>query len=253
MTNIQYTNATELTPVLDKGFVQLLDTMPKLRNDNVINSSNFTNLDSAVVAAARASYGNELKGRLQDIKLLRYLIEHEHSSPLEQVIYQFRIKCPLMVLGHFVRHRTARLNVQSFRYVEAKEDEFYIPKEWRFQDKENKQKSYASSQNEIAVMSNEITDYILALDLHIEQSIRLYKKLLRLGVAKEQARLFLPANAQYTTFIYQMDLRNLLHFLHLRLGEGAQWETRQYAQAMLEYVKDKNPMTVQIYRQLGKL
>lgn len=72
-----------------------------------------------------------------------------------------------------------------------------------------------------------------------------YKRALEIGVAREQARLFLPAFALYTTVIWTVDLRNLLHFLNERLAKNAQSEIRQYAKAVFEIASYLAPKTIE--------
>lgn len=113
-------------PVLDKGWVEVLSV---------------TGSDLHIVNVARTSRLGESKGEEADKKLLFYLMEHSHSTPFEFGIMIFRLKAPLMVWQHILRHRMASYSLQSYRYVEAEADEFYIPDTWRLQDSQNKQGS----------------------------------------------------------------------------------------------------------------
>ena len=114
-------------PVLDKGFVRLVDYMGG---------------DERIVQAARVSYGSGTKTVREDKGLINYLMRHRHTSPFEQVGLTFHAKMPIFVARQWVRHRTARLNEISARYS-IMEDEFYVPsEEWvRFQSESNKQGS----------------------------------------------------------------------------------------------------------------
>ena len=81
---------TEIS-VLDKGFVKLVDIMPKkYENPNL-------KCDESIVRAARVSYNQASKGTERDIKLVEYLVKHSHMVPLESVVFQFQIKCPIFV------------------------------------------------------------------------------------------------------------------------------------------------------------
>src|SRR6476660_6470014 len=112
-------------PVLDKGFVRLVDYMGG---------------DERIVQAARVSYGAGTKSYRQDRGLIHYLIRNEHTSPFEQVVLTFHCKMPVFVARQWVRHRTARLNEISGRYSVMK-DEFYVPDidQMRGQNEDNKQ------------------------------------------------------------------------------------------------------------------
>jgi len=96
--------------------------------------------DHTIVESARVSYLSESKGNVADKKLLKYLLFHRHTSPFEMVEFAFRVKAPIFVLRQWLRHRVAEYNEWSARYSELRE-EFYIPTQWRVQDKRNKQAS----------------------------------------------------------------------------------------------------------------
>lgn len=212
-------------PVLDKGFVELQDMMGD---------------DLAIVNAARTSYLGDSKGEDKDKKLLFYLMEHRHDGPFEFVQFRFRIKAPVIVWWQFVRHRLMSYNLQSGRYVEYDENEFYHPDSWRLQAKVNKQGSEGALEH-----PDELNDL---LEQHYAQSYALYEKAIEQGVAREQARLFLPAFALYHTGCVSVDARNLLHFLKLRTAPDAQWEIRQVALAIQEIVQEALPWTFEAYQ-----
>ncbi|OQY49039.1 MAG: thymidylate synthase (FAD) [Anaerolineaceae bacterium 4572_78] len=207
-------------PVLDKGFVELIDMMP--------HPSLGVHGDLAIVNAARVSFLGESKGDGQDKKLLFYLLQHSHTSPFEQVEFKFRIRAPLVTWWHLVRHRTAHLNMQSGRYTSFQENHFYIPEpyQWREQSSSNKQ----GSGDYIDETKGEQLSHTLIS--HCVHGFELYEQALAIGVAKEQARLFLAGFGVYYTGVWKIDCHNLIHFLQLRLGKDAQYEIRVYAQAI---------------------
>lgn len=205
-------------PVLDKGYVQLLDFMP--------HPLTGVSGDLAIVNAARVSFLGESKGDERDKKLLFYLMEHKHGSPFEMAVFKIRIKAPLMVMHHWVRYRLQSLNAQSGRYTEAKEDEFYIPTVWRKQSTNNKQ----ASDGEIeAIDGSWLSD---ALETQFNEGYSWYQRALEMGVAREQARLFLPAFAQYSTWVVAINARSLMNVFEQRLSADAQMETRAYAEVI---------------------
>ncbi len=214
--------------VLDKGFVELQDVMGD---------------DLAIVNAARVSFLGKSKGAERDKKLLFYLMRHHHTSPFEMVEFKLRLHGPLVVFWQLVRHRTAHLNLRSGRYTPFEEDEFYVPDVWRRQSEDNKQ----ASEGEInAANGEELT--ALLID-HYEAGFKLYQQALAAGVAKEQARLFLPGFSVYYTAIWKIDAHNLMHFLRLRMAEDAQWEIRQYANTIYEIFKEVLPWTAEAFEQ----
>lgn len=216
--------------VLDKGFVELIDSMPK------------ENMDLRVVQCARTSFNGTIYNDERDYKLLKYLIEHKHLSPLEHCKFTFRIKAPIVVLRQWMRYRTGVFSEISYRYIEVDDDDFYIPSQWRFQSESNKQGSSDK------ILPTDEWEHKLLLGFlkdMIDFGYTSYKRALEIGVAREQARLFLPAFALYTTVIWTVDLRNLLHFLNERLAENAQWEIRQYAKAIFEIARHLAPKTIE--------
>lgn len=190
--------------------------------------------DLDVANAARVSYGKvsyEVSDR--DKKLIKFLMEHNHSSPFEHNQLSFRIKAPIFVARQWMRHRINSYNEISYRYVKV-DTKFYIPKKWRYQDTENHQSSFGGFSDE--AMTEE---YKKAIEACWDS----YNKMLEAGVCREQARAILPV-ATYTEFIYTCNLQSLMHFMKLRLGHGAQQEIRQYAAALLRLALPHFPVSL---------
>jgi thymidylate synthase (FAD) len=200
--------------LLDKGWIELQDVMGD---------------DLAIVNAARVSFLGESKGDDKDKKLLFYLLNHRHTSPFEQVEFKFRVHAPVVTWWQWVRHRMWNFNAQSGRYVAFEENAFYTPTVWRKQSPSNKQASLGELTPEEGAPLTE------ALIHHYEQGYQLYEKALAMGVAREQARVFLPGFSVYYTWVCKVDAHNLMHFLHLRMAEDAQYEIRVYARAIYEH------------------
>ncbi|WP_234554156.1 FAD-dependent thymidylate synthase [Thermus caliditerrae] len=210
-------------PVLDKGFVRLVDAMGN---------------DRAIVQAARVSYGKGTKTVREDAALIDYLMRHRHTSPFEMVEFKFHVKAPIFVVRQWFRHRTASVNEISGRYSVLKE-EFYEPQAWRKQARRNKQGSEGELSDEEAS---------LLLKGVEREAYQAYQTLLEKGIAREMARMVLPLNL-YTEFYWKQDLHNLFHFLALRLDPHAQWEIRQYAKAIAEIVKAHVPLAWQSFEE----
>ena len=199
--------------------------------------------EATIVNAARVSFGKiktEIDAR--DEALLEYLIANRHTSPLEHLVFTFSIHCPLFVRGQWHRHRTWSYNEISRRYTEI-DLEFYTPSMIRSQAETNRQ---ASLEAEVAD-AKEIQAMIAKQNA---DSLALYNTLLDKGVCREQARGVLPQNMM-VTFWGTVDLNNLLHFLSLRDSEHAQWEIRQYAQAIKQLIKPIIPHVAGYYESKG--
>jgi len=214
-------------PVLDKGFVRLVD---------------YLGGDQRIVQAARVSYGDGTKTIRQDKGLIEYLISHQHTSPFEQVILTFHCKMPVFIARQWIRHRTARLNEISGRYS-VMADEFYIP--------EKDQVLYQSKSNRQGRAGDEVPDQIKQKVLDIltdgqNLAYREYEKMINEGIARELSRINLPLSL-YTQWYWQIDLSNLFHFLKLRMDYHAQWEIRQYANAMADITKAVAPLAYKAF------
>lgn len=198
-------------PVLDSGFVSLLDYM---------------GTDARIARAARVSYVTG-KTKSDDEKLIRYLMTHGHWSPFEQVQFTFHIKLPLFVKQQLDTYRAAHRNAMSYRYCEVP-DEFYVPDldRMRLQHTTNKQLSGQPMETAEAVHA------LMGIREATARAYSAYDALLKSNLAREVARLVLPQNA-YTQEIWTIDLRNLMNVLNQRLDAHAQYEIREYAKALL--------------------
>jgi len=214
-------------PVLDKGFVRLVDYMGG---------------DQRIVQAARVSYGEGTKTVREDAGLIDYLLRNDHTSPFEQVVFTFHTKMPVFVARQWVRHRMARLNEISGRYS-VMSDEFYVPapEDVAEQSPDNKQGRMAEP------MSSERAEKVRqTIDAVHQQAYTGYKTLLEDGTARELARVVLPLS-MYTEWYWQIDLHNLFRFLKLRMDSHAQKEIREYAFVMRDLASKVCPMAFESF------
>ena len=198
--------------------------------------------DDRIVQSARVSYGSGTKSFREDKGLINYLLRNEHTSPFEQVVFTFHTKMPIFVARQWVRHRTARVNEISGRYSVMK-SEFYVPSEEdvAFQSTDNKQ---GRSTEEIpAELKQKV---ITMLQDEQEKVYEGYTELLEENVARELARINLPLSL-YTEWYWQMDLKNMFHFLKLRMDEHAQKEIRVYADMIHDLVSKVCPIAMEAF------
>lgn len=209
-------------PVLDKGFVRLVDYMGG---------------DSRIVQSARVSYGEGTKTVREDGALIDYLLRHQHTSPFEQVILTFHVKLPIFVARQWIRHRTARVNEISGRYSIMK-NECYVPAsgDVAFQSTDNKQ-----GRSEESVSPETVEAVRSAMKTAQDSSFEAYEGLIEQNIARELARINLPLST-YTEWYWQIDLHNLFHFLRLRCDAHAQKEIRDYADVMLDICRKVAPL-----------
>lgn len=219
---------------LDHGFVRLVDVMPREVTDQGDKTA-----DGAIVQAARVSYGEGTKTINEDRGLIRYLMRHSHTTPLEMVEFKFHCKMPIFVARQWIRHRTANVNEVSARYTEMK-DEFFIPEELRKQSATNKQGSDGGFRR-----VDELS-YIGRIENVSKECYNAYGHMITAGVAKELARVVLPVNL-YTEWYWKIDLHNLLHFLALRCDSHAQHQIRVFADAMLSLITPIVPLAIEAW------
>ncbi len=211
--------------------------------------------DLSVVNAARVSFGSE-KSKVdeKDIKLIRYLMNHNHSSPFEHCLITFKFTVPLFIRSQHHRHRTWAYNEISRRYTSVNM-EFYSPEKFRTQHESNRQASSNSLINPIlnsSFTSMGFESAAVAVKSHNSNSLSLYNALLESGVCREQARGVLPQNL-YTQYFGTVNLHNLLKFISLRSHEGAQWEIQKVATACLEIAKQYFPHSVESFMLKNKI
>lgn len=174
-------------------------------------------------------------------KLAFRLFKDKHTSPFEFVDFIFRIKAPLFVVQQLLRHRTASVNQESFRYSACKHKPFFPI--LRKQDLKNKQKSGEFTEADInankKIYEECVEKYEQGKKLST-QIIEIYNFLIAHDVAREVARVLLPT-ASMTVLYWKIDLHNLIHFLRLRMAHDAQYEIRVLANAIFNLVKDYVP------------
>lgn len=212
--------------------------------------------DLSIVNAARVSFGaekQELDGK--DMKLINYLVKHNHTSPFEHCAITMRFTVPLFIRSQHHRHRTWSYNEISRRYTSV-DMEFYQPEEFRTQHKSNRQASTETLVNPDLSSSTGLCAHTPhtaseAVRAHHRRSMELYEKLLDKGVCREQARGVLPQNL-YTQYYGTTSLLNALKFIGLRVHEGAQWEIAKVGEAMLEIMEPLFPVAIAAYRENNK-
>ena len=196
-------------PVLDDGFVRVVDYMGN---------------DTSIVQAARVSYGDGTKKGSDDEHLIRYLMRHRHSTPFEMCELKLHVRAPMDVWRQWIRHRTASVNEYSTRYSIAIDSARTLaPGQWRGQSTTNRQGSGEALPADVGAR-------LSAEEKAFHESARaLYKARLEAGVSREIARKDLPLST-YTEAYWKCNLKNLLHFLALRMPGAAQYEIRVYAE-----------------------
>ena len=185
----------------------------------------------SVVNSARVSMGKRSEEMSEkDWKLIEYLWTHKHTSPFRHVQFQFHIKAPIFILRQWMKHQVGcAWNEISGRYVEF-EGEVWQPSEWRESSEKVKQGSGGAMPDHAALSVELLYQRASAANFCV------YRELLAMGVAKEQARAVLPLSLMSECF-WSCSLHALIHFLQLRLDNHAQAEMRYYAAAVRDSIK----------------
>ena len=203
--------------------------------------------DLTVVNAARVSFAVEKQEMdPKDEKLIKYLLEHNHTSPFEHCMLTLRFKVPLFIRSQHHRHRTWSYNEISRRYTGV-DMKFYSPQLFRTQHKSNRQASNEEWVNpELDMGTSDVASQVRA---HHASSLYLYKRMIESGVCREQARGVLPQNL-YTEYYGTANLHNLFKFISLRSHEGAQWEIQKVAEACLDVASSYFPVCTEYYKEI---
>ncbi len=228
----------EAIPILDHGFIRVIDYMGD---------------DTSIVQAARVSYGKGTKKVSTDSGLIKYLMRHWHSTPFEMCEIKYHIKLPIFIARQWIRHRTANVNEYSARYS-ILDKEFYLPAAEHLAAQ-----SQNNRQGRGDVLKGDQAKKVLdLLKYDAEQTYNNYETMLNekydgsiidknaTGLARELARMNLTLNT-YTQWYWKTDLLNLMNFLRLRADYHAQYEIREYANAMLDTVKKWVPITYEAF------
>jgi thymidylate synthase (FAD) len=170
-------------------------------------------------------------------KLIRYLIKHQHWSPLEMVSACCEITTTRDIARQILRHRSFSFQEFSQRYADPTQELNFVLREARLQDEKNRQNSI------------EVQDDLLQIEWERAQKRVLfavrdaYEWARKNGIAKEQARAVLPEGLTESRLYMNGTLRSWVHFIELRSGNGTQKEHREIARACAEVIAAVFPMS----------
>ena len=206
--------------------------------------------DLTVVNAARVSFNKKsmwaknIPGQgvfelsTGDKKLIQYLARHGHWTPFGHCTLSYHIKAPIFVARQLVKHQVGLVwNEVSRRYVEDL-PEFWMPDVWRGRPTDKKQ---GSSEEEIVWLDRE-QRVSAGVGKACEFAVEIYDKMLRAGVAPEQARMVLPQNI-YTEWHWTGSLYAFARVCGLRCKGDTQEETRNVAWKIHDLAKEKFPIS----------
>jgi thymidylate synthase (FAD) len=173
-------------------------------------------------------------------KLIRYLVRHQHWSPLEMVSACCEITTTRDIARQIHRHRSFSFQEFSQRYADPTRDLSFVCREARLQDTKNRQNSIATDDSELQSWWDAKQKFI------IEHSRLVYQEAIERGIAKEQARAVLPEGLTESRLYMNGTLRSWIHFIELRSGNGTQQEHMEVARACAEVIAKIFPMATDL-------
>ncbi len=227
--------------VLDSGYVSLVEGWGS---------------DESIIEAARMSTGKGFSGwgtpdNPGDEKLLAYLYNNKHATPFEMGGLVIEVKAPIFVFREWHRHRTQSYNEMSARYIPMP-DENYVPSLTRMLEGANTSTTNKQAQGNGKELNDiEACNWRAELQNLYQHAQDVYERGLEIGIPKELARLPVPV-ARYSRMRASANLRNWLAFLTLRMAPAAQWEIREYANAVGVLIAERFPRTWDLFTKGGK-
>jgi thymidylate synthase (FAD) len=193
--------------------------------NNTVELLGWYGSDEVIACSAWTSTSRELtddkKSRIP--ALIDMLWSNGHETPFEKATVHFLVNCDIASHIHLLKHRMASINAESARYKELKEDKFYLPKDWKVEDKWG--------------WYDELKGFTEKANVLYHQCLEDLTPILGRKRAKESARFFKTYNSQIQADV-MFNMRSFANFLKLRNSEHAQVEIREIAQEMLSLVQN---------------
>ena len=209
-------------------------------------SQDVENVQDLVAYCARVSNPSNQNNKETNEKLIKYLIKHQHWSPLEMVNACLEINTTRDIAHQIVRHRSFSFQEFSQRYANPEEmGDMFVHREARLQDNKNRQ-------NSVDLDENNIEDMRLAMiwssyqNKVIQEAKEAYKWAIENGIAKEQARVVLPEGLTKTRLYMNGSLRSWVHYIDLRGGHGTQKEHMEIAWACAKVIAEIFPLVQEL-------
>jgi thymidylate synthase (FAD) len=192
--------------------------------------------DLIAFCARVSNPSNQLNAETSE-KLIKYLINHSHWSPLEMVTACLEIETTRDIARQILRHRSFSFQEFSQRYADPTKDLDFVVRETRLQDKKNRQNSIKSENKDLNKEWEKRQKKV------IDSAIENYKWAVENGIAKEQARAVLPEGNTISRLYMNGTLRSWIHYIQLRASHGTQKEHTEIAKACAEVISKIFPMT----------
>ena len=194
------------------------------------------NVQELIAFCARVSNPSAQINTETSEKLIRYLVKHQHWSPLEMVSACLEIETTRDIAHQIVRHRSFSFQEFSQRYANPVEDMAFTIREARLQDTTNRQNSIETDDEDLE------QQWRIQQDKVVLAASKAYKWAIENNIAKEQARVVLPEGLTKTRLYMNGTLRSWVHYIELRGANGTQKEHMEIAKACAEVIAEIFPL-----------
>ena len=189
-----------------------------------------------VAYCARVSNpGNQINEATSE-KLVKYLIKHQHWSPLEMVSACLEIDTTRDIGRQLLRHRSFSFQEFSQRYADPTKDMAFIRRGARLQDPKNRQNSIDAAPQVVQDL------WDIKQQEVINKAREVYEWAIKEGIAKEQARSVLPEGNTMSRLYVNGTLRSWIHYIQLRAANGTQQEHMDIAKAVGKVIYEILPL-----------
>ena len=201
-----------------------------------------TPTDLVAYCARVSNPSNQMNSETAE-KLIKYLIKHQHWSPLEMASMCLEIETTRDIARQILRHRSFSFQEFSQRYADPTQDLAFVTRQARLQDQKNRQNSIPTQ------------DVMLQFEWEnrqrqlIEQVKKDYSWAIKNGIAKEQARAILPEGLTMSRMYMSGTLRSWIHYIQLRSGNGTQLEHMSIAKECAKVIAEVFPLSTQFIAQ----
>jgi thymidylate synthase (FAD) len=175
-------------------------------------------------------------------KLIKYLIKHQHWSPLEMVSACLEIETTRDIARQILRHRSFSFQEFSQRYADPTKDLSFVLREARLQDTKNRQNSVENTNLALAAWWEERQKRV------IKEAEEAYAWAIENGIAKEQARAVLPEGLTVSRLYMNGTLRSWIHFIELRSANGTQKEHQEVARECARVIAEVFPLANELVK-----
>jgi thymidylate synthase (FAD) len=202
-----------------------------------------TPTDLVAYCARVSNPSNQINSETAE-KLIKYLIKHQHWSPLEMATMCLEIETTRDIARQILRHRSFSFQEFSQRYADPTKDLEFVTREARLQDPKNRQNSISEGVDVMLQYEWDRRQQDLITQVKIQ-----YDWAIANGIAKEQARALLPEGLIMSRMYMSGSLRSWIHYIQLRSGNGTQKEHMEIAKECAKVIAEVFPLSTQFIAQ----